>query len=166
MSESTSAGSQRTPVGETFAVHHYCSLRIDVLRRTECMPNRLLGWFTCLSRPRNQTGNYGFLPFRCRAPHKEMPPGARSASAKKDFPVTAALSVYVGHNGLMDFAIENRFQGDAKAHREAIILACASKMFFCQRAENHWCVAAAVDNRIDGPRGLHAEGGTGWVDCR
>lgn len=30
----------------------------------------------------------------------------------------------------MDFAIENRFQGDAKAHREAIILACASKMFF------------------------------------
>ena len=59
-----------------------------------------------------------------------MPPGARSASAKKDFPATAALSVYVGHDGLMDFAIENRFQGDAKAHREAIILACASKMFF------------------------------------
>jgi hypothetical protein len=63
-------------------------------------------------------------------PTEEMPPGARSASAKKDFPATAALSVYVGHDGLMDFAIENRFQGDAKAHREAIILACASKMFF------------------------------------
>jgi hypothetical protein len=89
-----------------------------------------------------------------------------SASAKKDFPATAALSVYVGHDGLMGFAIESRFQGDAKAHREAIMLACASKMFFCRRAEKHWCSAAAVDNRIDGPRGLHAEGGTGWVDCR
>jgi hypothetical protein len=44
---------------------------------------------------------------------EEMPPEARSASAKKDFPATAALSVYVGHDGLMDFAIENRFQGDA-----------------------------------------------------
>jgi hypothetical protein len=61
---------------------------------------------------------------------EEMPPEARSASAKKNFPATAALSVYVGHDGLMDFAIENRFQGDAKVHREAIILACASKMFF------------------------------------
>ena len=53
-----------------------------------------------------------------------------SASAKKDFPATAALSVYVGHDGLMDFATESRFQGYAKAHREAIMLACASKMFF------------------------------------
>lgn len=61
---------------------------------------------------------------------EEMSPEARLASAKKDFPATTALSVYVGHDGLMDFAIENRFEGDAKAHREAIILACASKVFF------------------------------------
>jgi hypothetical protein len=46
----------------------------------------------------------------------------------------------------MDFALENKPQGDAKADREAIILACAS-----QRAENHWCAAAAVDNWIDDP---------------
>lgn len=32
-------------------------------------------------------------------PTEEMPPGARSASAKKDFPAAAALSVYAGHDG-------------------------------------------------------------------
>jgi hypothetical protein len=52
-----------------------------------------------------------------------MPPNGNS-------PTTAALSVYVGHEGLMDFAIDRRFQGDGKAHRDAIIWACASKMFF------------------------------------
>jgi hypothetical protein len=61
---------------------------------------------------------------------EKMPPGERSTRPNVDFPATAALSVYVGHDGLMDFAIENRFQGDGNAHREAIILACASKMFF------------------------------------
>jgi hypothetical protein len=61
---------------------------------------------------------------------KEEVPGALSARAKRDFPAAAELSVYVGHDGLMDFAIESRFQGDGNKHREAIILACASKMFF------------------------------------
>jgi hypothetical protein len=61
---------------------------------------------------------------------EKMPPGARSTSPNADLPTTAALSVYVGHDGLMDFAIENRFQGAGNAHREAIILACASKLFF------------------------------------
>jgi hypothetical protein len=42
----------------------------------------------------------------------------------------AALSVYVGHDGLMDYAIENRIEGDRKTGREAIVLACASKQFF------------------------------------
>jgi len=32
----------------------------------------------------------------------------------------------------MDFAIESRFQGDSKAHREAIMLAFASKVFFAR----------------------------------
>lgn len=61
---------------------------------------------------------------------EEIPDGAHSADPKKNAPVAAALSVYVGHDGLMDFTIENRFQGNGNAHREAIVLACASKMFF------------------------------------
>ena len=53
-----------------------------------------------------------------------------SADPKKNAPVAAALSVYVAHDGLMDFTVESRFQGDGDPHREAIVLACASKMFF------------------------------------
>ena len=40
------------------------------------------------------------------------------------------LSVYVGHDGLMDFSIEQSFRGDLNSNREAVILACASKAFF------------------------------------
>jgi hypothetical protein len=40
------------------------------------------------------------------------------------------LAVYVGHDGLMDFALEKNFQGEAAGEREAIVLACASKAYF------------------------------------
>jgi hypothetical protein len=39
----------------------------------------------------------------------------------------AQLLAYVGHDGLMDFSIEERFPGPAGNRREAIILACISK---------------------------------------
>jgi len=40
------------------------------------------------------------------------------------------LTVYVGHDGLMDFAIDKKFPGAAGTARQAIILACASKAYF------------------------------------
>ena len=40
------------------------------------------------------------------------------------------LAVYVGHDGLMDFAMERNFQGETGGERQAIILACASKAYF------------------------------------
>jgi hypothetical protein len=40
------------------------------------------------------------------------------------------LLVYVGHDGLMDFAMEKSFSGNGGAKRQAIVLACASKQFF------------------------------------
>jgi hypothetical protein len=40
------------------------------------------------------------------------------------------LAVYVGHDGLMDFALGKTFQGIGREKREAIILACASKSYF------------------------------------
>lgn len=42
----------------------------------------------------------------------------------------ADLCVYIGHEGLMDFAMENTFRGDAAQKRQAIVLACASKQYF------------------------------------
>ncbi len=40
------------------------------------------------------------------------------------------LAVYVGHDGLMDFALDKTFPGSAGTARQAIILACASKAYF------------------------------------
>jgi hypothetical protein len=40
------------------------------------------------------------------------------------------LAVYAGHDGLMDFALEKKFHGQAGGERQAIILACASKSYF------------------------------------
>jgi hypothetical protein len=40
------------------------------------------------------------------------------------------LAVYMEHDGLMDFAIEGKFQGKALGERQAIVLAFASKAYF------------------------------------
>lgn len=42
----------------------------------------------------------------------------------------ADLLVYVGHDGLMDFSPEKKFQGETSAKREVMVLACASKQYF------------------------------------
>jgi hypothetical protein len=42
----------------------------------------------------------------------------------------AKLLTYIGHNGLMDFALEDKFQNTDGKQRDAIILACASKQYF------------------------------------
>lgn len=42
----------------------------------------------------------------------------------------ADVVAYVGHDGLMDFQLEKSFAGNGSQKREAIILACASKVYF------------------------------------
>lgn len=44
----------------------------------------------------------------------------------------AALIAYVGHDGLMDFQIPRYPQQKDGNHREAIVLACASKQYFAE----------------------------------
>jgi len=43
---------------------------------------------------------------------------------------TPSLVVYVGHDGLMDFAMGKQFAGDRNGKRQAVMLACASKNYF------------------------------------
>jgi hypothetical protein len=43
---------------------------------------------------------------------------------------SANLVAFVGHNGLMDFDLDNQPEKQDDAKREAIILACASKQYF------------------------------------
>lgn len=44
----------------------------------------------------------------------------------------ANLVAYIGHDGLMDFQIPNYPQKKNDAHRDVVVLACASKQFFAE----------------------------------
>ncbi|HRD51969.1 MAG TPA: hypothetical protein PKY96_04900 [Flavobacteriales bacterium] len=44
----------------------------------------------------------------------------------------ASLIAYVGHDGLMDFTLEERYNGPVGNTRETIILACISKRYFAE----------------------------------
>jgi hypothetical protein len=44
----------------------------------------------------------------------------------------ASLVAYIGHDGLMDFQLTRYPQQKNAAHRDAIVLACASKQFFSE----------------------------------
>jgi len=45
-------------------------------------------------------------------------------------PEDADIVAYVGHDGLMDFSLEEVISGQGDAKRSAIVLACASKQYF------------------------------------
>lgn len=49
---------------------------------------------------------------------------------------SANIVAFVGHNGLMDFNLENPPQKNDDEKREAIILACASKQYFAEHLKN------------------------------
>ena len=61
-----------------------------------------------------------------------MPVSANSPGAVLSLPAHggATLLGYIGHDGLMDFQLSHSPQQKDASHREAIVLACASKQFF------------------------------------
>lgn len=56
----------------------------------------------------------------------------KAGSVKLNAGGGANLVAYIGHDGLMDFRIEERFNGPASDQREAIILACISRAYFAE----------------------------------
>ena len=46
------------------------------------------------------------------------------------------LLAYIGHDGLMDFSLEQKFEAGTNKKREAIILACYSKSYFSQHLKS------------------------------
>ncbi len=48
---------------------------------------------------------------------------------------SANLVAFIGHNGLMDFELENQPEKQDDDEREAIILACASKQYFAKHLQ-------------------------------
>ena len=59
---------------------------------------------------------------------------APAASGAVKLPIRggANLVAYIGHDGLMDFQLQQFPRKKNEAHRDAIVLACASKMFFAE----------------------------------
>ena len=85
------------------------------------------------------------LDFYTSATGRPEEPDNTHAKADKDklqLPQTVALSVYVGHDGLMDFSIDNNFAGVSNERREVMILACASKAFFAPKLRETGAVPA------------------------
>jgi hypothetical protein len=48
----------------------------------------------------------------------------------------AALVAYIGHDGLMDFTLQNQYFNADNKQRDCIILACASKNYFWKYIKN------------------------------
>lgn len=46
------------------------------------------------------------------------------------------LIAYAGHDGLMDFSLQQQFSGDTSAKKETIILACYSKNYFSKHLKS------------------------------
>lgn len=54
----------------------------------------------------------------------------KKANQEIFFGGAADLVAYIGHDGMMDFSLSEKFSGDTLHKRETIILACYSKRFF------------------------------------
>ena len=61
---------------------------------------------------------------------KQDPTGAGASDVNINAGGGADVIAYVGHDGLMDFTLDKLPHNQAESHREAIILACASRQYF------------------------------------
>jgi hypothetical protein len=78
------------------------------------------------------------------------------------------LVAYIGHDGLMDFALPLIPKKKNETHRDAIMLACASKQYFGEvlRAGGAYPLLCFVDNQPNGSGSLHPQERAGRLDRR
>lgn len=65
---------------------------------------------------------------------ESIPATATNTGPVRELPIYggAALLAYIGHDGLMDFQIPKYPRAKDRTHRDAIVLACASKQYFSE----------------------------------
>ena len=77
----------------------------------------------------------------------------------------ADLVVYVGHNGLMDFGIQQIEFEDAQTDREAIVLACKSEPYFRPLLSRFGCRSILLTTGFMAPEGYTLEAAVNaWID--
>lgn len=76
----------------------------------------------------------------------------------------AQLIAYVGHDGLMDFALDETFEQVGTSTREAIILACISKRFFAPHLRHTGAQPLLWTTGLMAPEAYTLKAAlTGWV---
>jgi len=74
------------------------------------------------------------------------------------------LVVYVGHNGLMDFSVDQTMQKKPGNAHDAIVLACKSKPYFQPRLEKLGCRAVLLTTGFMAPEAYTLETAVeGWI---
>lgn len=77
----------------------------------------------------------------------------------------ADLVAYVGHNGLMDFNVQQVEPKGAQANREAIVLACKSKPYFLPRLTTLGCKSILLTTGLMAPEAYTLEAVvTAWIN--
>lgn len=77
---------------------------------------------------------------------------------------SADLLCYVGHNGLMDFQLEEKFAPADSLKREAVILACASKPYFKPKLEQTGAQPLLLTTHLMAPEAYTlAAAVDGWI---
>jgi hypothetical protein len=76
----------------------------------------------------------------------------------------ADLVVYVGHNGLMDFAVESPAPAKDAKPRDAMVLACKSKPYFQPRLSQFKCRSVLLTTGFMAPEAYTLEAAVaGWL---
>jgi len=75
------------------------------------------------------------------------------------------LIAYVGHDGLMDFSLNQKFKGDSSKRRQAIVLACYSKNYFASHLKQSGATPLVWTTGLMAPEAytLH-DAITGWIE--
>ena len=77
---------------------------------------------------------------------------------------SANLIAYVGHNGLMDFSVENTPTAANSKKREVIILACASKNYFAKAIQQAGAVPLLWSTHLMSPEAYTLDAAIdGWL---
>ncbi len=74
------------------------------------------------------------------------------------------LIAYVGHDGLMDFDLDNYPSSADNQSRQVIILACASRQFYCEPLENTGAKPLLLTTGLMAPEAYTLESAVeGWI---
>jgi len=83
--------------------------------------------------------------------------GIGSRAAVLNIGSGADLVVYVGHNGLMDFSLDEIFPGSDARRRDAVVLAFYSRDYFSTLLDLCQRLPPSLDDGSHGSGGLHFE---------